>query len=72
MHLPMFQVDAFTNSQFKGNPAAVVVLEKKISANLMQQIAFENNLSVSGNVVCSEVQCSSDAALKTNIRNIEE
>ena len=45
MHLPMFQVDAFTNSQFKGNPAAVVILEKKISADLMQQIAFENNLS---------------------------
>ena len=41
----MFQVDAFTNSQFKGNPAAVVILEKKISADLMQQIAFENNLS---------------------------
>ena len=41
----MFQVDAFTNSQFKGNPAAVVILEKKISAHLMQQIAFENNLS---------------------------
>ena len=41
----MFQIDAFTSSQFKGNPAAVVILEKKISVDLMQQIAFENNLS---------------------------
>ena len=45
MELPIFQVDAFTNSQFKGNPAAVVILEKNISAKLMQEIAFENNLS---------------------------
>ena len=41
----MFQIDAFTSFQFKGNPAAVVILEKKISVDLMQQIAFENNLS---------------------------
>ena len=45
MELPIFQVDAFTDSQFKGNPAAVVILEKNISAELMQEIAFENNLS---------------------------
>ena len=45
MDLPIFQVDAFTNTQFKGNPAAVVILEKNITAKLMQEIAFENNLS---------------------------
>ena len=45
MQLKAFQVDAFTNSLFKGNPAAVVILENEISDELMQNIAFENNLS---------------------------
>ena len=37
-------VDAFTNSAFKGNPAGVCVLEEKISEDIMQKIATENNL----------------------------
>lgn len=41
----IYQVDAFTNQVFKGNPAAVCPLEKWISADLMQSIAEENNLS---------------------------
>jgi len=45
MQLKAFQVDAFTGSLFKGNPAAVVILEEEISDELMQNIAFENNLS---------------------------
>jgi PhzF family phenazine biosynthesis protein len=45
MQLKVFQVDAFTGSLFKGNPAAVVILEEEISDELMQNIAFENNLS---------------------------
>ncbi len=45
MKIPFFQVDAFTWLPFKGNPAAVCVLERSISAELMQQIAAENNLS---------------------------
>ena len=55
MELPIFQVDAFTNSQFKGNPAAVVILEKNISAKLMQEIAFENNLSETAFVDISKI-----------------
>ncbi len=43
--LPIYQVDAFTNEHFKGNPAAVVPLESWISDIQMQQIAAENNLS---------------------------
>ena len=43
--MDIFQVDAFTNKVFKGNPAAVCPLEKWISADLMQAIAEENNLS---------------------------
>ena len=43
--LRLFQVDSFTSSTFKGNPAAVVPLEHWIPDQLMQSIAFENNLS---------------------------
>ena len=43
--MEIFQVDAFTNELFKGNPAAVCPLEKWISIELMQTIAEENNLS---------------------------
>jgi PhzF family phenazine biosynthesis protein len=43
--MDIYQVDAFTNKVFKGNPAAVCPLEKWISADLMQTIAEENNLS---------------------------
>lgn len=45
MNFTLYQVDAFTNTLFKGNPAAVIPLEKWIDDALMQQIAMENNLS---------------------------
>jgi PhzF family phenazine biosynthesis protein len=45
MELTMFQVAAFTDQPFRGNPAAVVALEEWIDASLMQRIATENNLS---------------------------
>lgn len=41
----IYQVDAFTNEFFKGNPAAVCPLKEWISDDLMQSIAEENNLS---------------------------
>lgn len=40
-----YVVNAFTDKVFKGNPAAVGVLEQWISDELMQNIARENNLS---------------------------
>ena len=45
MKLPIYQVDAFTDSVFKGNPAAVVPLYSWLPDELMQSIAAENNLS---------------------------
>jgi len=45
MKLTLYQVDAFTSTLFKGNPAAVVPLEKWIDDELMQQLAMENNLA---------------------------
>jgi len=43
--MQLFQVDAFTNELFRGNPAAVVPLEAWLSDAKMQAIAQENNLS---------------------------
>ncbi len=40
-----FVIDAFTDEIFKGNPAAVCFTEKLLDEELMQKIAFENNLS---------------------------
>ncbi len=45
MSLPIFQVDAFANAQFEGNPAAVVPLEDWLPDAMLQAIAAENNLS---------------------------
>lgn len=41
----MYQVDAFSQALFKGNPAAVLVLAEWLPDALMQQIALENNLA---------------------------
>src|SRR5882672_8195273 len=43
--MTLYQIDAFTNKLFSGNPAAVILLEKWIDDSLMQNIAMENNLS---------------------------
>jgi len=56
MELSIYQVDAFTNKLFGGNPAAVVPLEKWLSDDLMQKIASENNLSETAFYVQSEDQ----------------
>jgi PhzF family phenazine biosynthesis protein len=43
--IPIYQVDAFTDVPFKGNPAAVCLNESELPADLMQAIAAENNVS---------------------------
>lgn len=43
--MKMYQVDAFTAALFKGNPAAVLVLDEWLTDELMLNIAMENNLS---------------------------
>ena len=45
MQLTIYQIDAFTNKLFGGNPAAVVPLQHWLDTELMQTIAIENNLS---------------------------
>ncbi len=45
MNIPIFQVDAFTHERFKGNPAAVCVLNEQRDLTWMQNVAAEMNLS---------------------------
>lgn len=45
MRLPIYQVDAFTDRVFAGNPAAVVPLDSWLPDAQLQAIAAENNLA---------------------------
>lgn len=45
MKIRMYQVDAFAEKLFAGNPAAVCLLEKPLPDEMMQKIAAENNLA---------------------------
>jgi PhzF family phenazine biosynthesis protein len=52
--IKIYQVDAFTNKIFAGNPAAVCILDSWISDELMQLIGNENNLAETAFVVPTE------------------
>lgn len=54
------QVDAFTNVPFRGNPAAVCVMETAESDEWMQQVAAEMNLSETAFVT----QCNGEFGLR--------
>jgi len=45
MNYALYIVDAFTNEKFKGNPAAVCIVDEPQSERWMQQVAAEMNLS---------------------------
>lgn len=45
MKLDVKFIDAFTNTAFRGNPAAVIITDEWLTDELMQLIAIENNLS---------------------------
>lgn len=51
MKISIFQVDAFTDKAFGGNPAAVCPLEYWLPDDTMQAIAEENNLSETAFIV---------------------
>jgi PhzF family phenazine biosynthesis protein len=53
MDCPIYQVDAFTDQRFHGNPAAVVISDAWLPADVMQQVAAENNLAETAFVVRS-------------------
>jgi PhzF family phenazine biosynthesis protein len=45
MKLTLYQIDAFTENVFAGNPAAVCILDAWLDDTIMQHIAMENNLA---------------------------
>ena len=51
MELKIYQVDAFAENLFEGNPAAVCVLKSWPSDGWMQSVAMENNLAETAFVV---------------------
>ena len=51
MRIPLYQVDAFTQRVFHGNPAAVCPLEQWLDDKQLQSIAAENNLPETAYIV---------------------
>ncbi len=51
MQIPIYQIDAFTNSPFQGNPAAVCPLDAWLADDVLQAVAMENNLSETAFIV---------------------
>lgn len=49
--IPFYQVDSFTQTLFKGNPAGVCILDAWLPDVILQNIAMENNLSETAFVV---------------------
>ncbi len=51
MEIPLLQIDAFASQAFKGNPAAVCLLESAKPADWMQNVGAEMNLAETAFVV---------------------
>jgi PhzF family phenazine biosynthesis protein len=49
--IKLYQIDAFTDKLFSGNPAAVCILDNWMDDGLMQAVANENNLAETAFVV---------------------
>lgn len=54
MKIKFYQVDAFTDKLFGGNPAGVCPLEEWLPDDVMQNIAFENNLAETAFFIINE------------------
>lgn len=67
LEIPLYQVDAFTREPFKGNPAAVCLLEAPLPASVMQAIAAEMNLSETAFVQLLE-GCNWETARRFSLR----
>jgi PhzF family phenazine biosynthesis protein len=57
VNFPIYQIDAFTDRVFGGNPAAVVVLHEWLEDQTLQAIAAENNLAETAFVI-PDAECS--------------
>lgn len=54
MKLTIYQVDAFAEKMFTGNPAAVIPLKTWLPDEILQNIAMENNLSETAFFISTE------------------
>ncbi len=54
--MKIYQIDAFTDTLFSGNPAAVCPLNEWLSDEIMLKIAAENNLAETAFYVKSEAK----------------
>lgn len=50
----IYQVDAFTDEPFKGNPAGVMIVDEDMTSDWMQQVALEMNLSETAFIIPNE------------------
>jgi PhzF family phenazine biosynthesis protein len=64
VRLPLFQLDAFAERVFTGNPAAVCPLETWLDDALLQAVAAENNLSETAFVVRREPREGADYEIR--------
>lgn len=55
--MKLYQIDSFTGQLFKGNPAAVCILESVLNDRQMQEIAVEMNLSETAFVSIGDKGC---------------
>ena len=65
MHIPLYQVDAFTDEVFKGNPACVMLLDDWLEEDVLLAIAQENAVAETAFLVPQAQGCllyTSDAA----------
>lgn len=53
--IKIYQIDAFTDVPFKGNPAAVCLIEKEYPDKILQKIAAEMNLSETAYIYVSDM-----------------
>jgi PhzF family phenazine biosynthesis protein len=54
MRIPLFHVDAFTDQPFRGNPAAICLLDSWPNDALLSRVAAENNVSATAFVLTDE------------------
>lgn len=62
--LPFFQIDAFADRPFAGNPAAVILLDAWLDDGVLQAIAAENNISETAFLVPEAGGSDADYALR--------
>jgi len=68
MKLTLYQIDAFTDKLFGGNPAAVIPLDEWLDDDVMQKLGLENNLSETAFFVPSSSSTGGDPGEAYDIR----